>query len=125
MPDTSKLVKRSGLFAVATSIAFQLLMIAAIVLRPEIDPARKPISEYAIGRLGGRRLAAAVDVPHLHSVDSRYRDQICRVVSTASARPQRRNDHQQVSPTHRIKITHSAPLTWTPHQLQLRHSPSS
>jgi hypothetical protein len=55
MPDTSKLVKRSGLFAVATSIAFQLLMIAAIVLRPEIDPARKPISEYAIGRLGGRR----------------------------------------------------------------------
>jgi hypothetical protein len=52
MRETSQLAKRSGLFAVATSVAFQLLMIAAILLRPEIDPARKPISEYAIGRLG-------------------------------------------------------------------------
>jgi hypothetical protein len=52
MRDTSRLAGRSGLFAVATSVAFQLLFIAAIVLRPEIDPARKPISEYAIGRLG-------------------------------------------------------------------------
>ena len=55
MRETSRLAKRSGLFAglaVASSVAFQVLMIAAIVLRPEIDPARKPISEYAIGRLG-------------------------------------------------------------------------
>jgi Protein of unknown function (DUF998) len=55
MRETSQPAKRSGLFAglaVATSVAFQVLMIAAIVLRPEIDPARNPISEYAIGRLG-------------------------------------------------------------------------
>ncbi len=52
MRDTSPLARRSGLVAVAASVAFQLLMIAAILLRPEIDPARKPISEYAIGRLG-------------------------------------------------------------------------
>ena len=55
MRETSQLAKRSGLFAglaVATSVVFQVLMIAAIVLRPEIDPARNPISEYAIGRLG-------------------------------------------------------------------------
>ena len=55
MRETSRLAKRSGLFAglaVATSVAFQMLMIAAILLRPEIDPARNPISEYAIGRLG-------------------------------------------------------------------------
>ena len=51
MRDTSPL-RRSGLVAVAASVAFQLLMIAAILLRPEIDPARKPISEYTIGRLG-------------------------------------------------------------------------
>jgi Protein of unknown function (DUF998) len=52
MRDTSPLARRSGLFAVAASVAFQLLLITAILLRPEIDPARKPISEYAIGRLG-------------------------------------------------------------------------
>ena len=55
MRETSRLAKRSALFAglaVATSVAFQMLMIAAILLRPEIDPARNPISEYAIGRLG-------------------------------------------------------------------------
>ena len=54
MRERSQLAKRPGLFAglaVATS-AFQLLMIAATVLRPEIDPAHNPISEYAIGRLG-------------------------------------------------------------------------
>jgi hypothetical protein len=50
--DTSPLAKLSGLFAVTASVVFQLMMIAAILLRPEIDPARKPISEYAIGRLG-------------------------------------------------------------------------
>jgi hypothetical protein len=52
MRDTSAWARRSGLLAVATSVAFQLLIIAAILLRPEIDPARNPISEYAIGRLG-------------------------------------------------------------------------
>jgi len=42
----------SGLSAVATSVVFQLLMLTAIVLRPGIDSARKPISESAIARLG-------------------------------------------------------------------------
>jgi hypothetical protein len=59
MRDTSRLAKLSGLFAVATSVVFQLLMIAAILLRPEIDPARKPISEYAIGRLVGSPYSAS------------------------------------------------------------------
>ena len=46
---------RTALFArlaAVAAVAYQLLLIALIVLRPEIDPARKPISEYAIGRLG-------------------------------------------------------------------------
>ena len=40
MRDTSPLARRSGLFTVAASVAFQLLLIAAILLRPEIDPAQ-------------------------------------------------------------------------------------
>jgi hypothetical protein len=46
---------RTGLFALLTvvaAVAYQLLLIALIPMRPEIDPAHKPISEYAIGRLG-------------------------------------------------------------------------
>ena len=55
MPATSESTTRTVLFArlaVVAAVAYQLLLIALIVLRPEIDPARKPISEYAIGRLG-------------------------------------------------------------------------
>ena len=55
MQDGSGLATRTDLFArltVVTAVAYQLLLIALILVRPEIDPARKPISEYAIGRLG-------------------------------------------------------------------------
>ena len=55
MHDTSESATRTGLFArlaVVAAIAYQLLLIALILVRPEIDPAHKPISEYAIGRLG-------------------------------------------------------------------------
>jgi Protein of unknown function (DUF998) len=55
MRDRSESAFRTGLFArltVVAAVAYQLLLIALILLRPEIDPARKPISEYAIGRLG-------------------------------------------------------------------------
>ncbi len=33
-------------------IAYQLLLLAVIFIRPELDPARKPMSEYSIGRYG-------------------------------------------------------------------------
>jgi hypothetical protein len=68
--DTSESATRTGLFArlaVVAAIAYQLLLIALILVRPEIDPAHKPISEYAIGRdcwprsIGGR---AGVVRPH-------------------------------------------------------------
>jgi hypothetical protein len=36
----------------AAIIAYQVLLAAAVLIRPEIDPTRHPISEYAIGRLG-------------------------------------------------------------------------
>ena len=55
MRDRSESAIRTGLFArlaVVAAVAYQLLLIGLIMLRPEIDPARKPISEYAIGRLG-------------------------------------------------------------------------
>ena len=55
MQDGSGLATRADLFArltVVTAVAYQLLLIALILVRPEIDPAHKPISEYAIGRLG-------------------------------------------------------------------------
>ncbi len=38
--------------AIAAILGYQALMAAQIFLRPELDPATKPISEYAIGRLG-------------------------------------------------------------------------
>jgi Protein of unknown function (DUF998) len=38
--------------SIVTIIAYQVLMAALIFIRPEIDPSRQPISEYAIGRLG-------------------------------------------------------------------------
>jgi hypothetical protein len=40
------------IIAFAANIGYQVLMAAQILLRPELDPATKPISEYAIGRLG-------------------------------------------------------------------------
>jgi hypothetical protein len=55
MRDRSESAIRTGLFArlaLIAAVAYQLLLIGLILLRPEIDPARKPISEYAIGRLG-------------------------------------------------------------------------
>ena len=55
MRNRSESAIRTGLFArlaVVAAVAYQLLLIGLIMLRPEIDPARKPISEYAIGRLG-------------------------------------------------------------------------
>lgn len=36
----------------AAIIVYQILLLAVIFIRPELDPARKPISEYAIGRHG-------------------------------------------------------------------------
>jgi hypothetical protein len=36
----------------AAIIAYQILLLAVIFIRPELNPARKPISEYAIGRHG-------------------------------------------------------------------------
>src|SRR5918998_649337 len=36
----------------AAIITYQILLAAIILIRPEIDPTHKPISEYAIGRLG-------------------------------------------------------------------------
>jgi hypothetical protein len=34
------------------SVVYQVLLAALIAIRPDLDPARKPISEYAIGHLG-------------------------------------------------------------------------
>jgi hypothetical protein len=36
----------------AAIITYQVLLLVVIFIRPELDPARKPISEYAIGRHG-------------------------------------------------------------------------
>jgi hypothetical protein len=99
MRETSQPAKRSGLFAglaVATSVAFQVLMIAAIVLRPEIDPARNPISEYAIGRLGwlavlGFLASAAGYACLAAALQHRLRDRLgrsaCSCCATARWRP--------------------------------------
>jgi hypothetical protein len=38
--------------SIATLTTYQVLLGALIFIRPEVDPARQPISEYAIGRLG-------------------------------------------------------------------------
>jgi hypothetical protein len=87
MRETSQLAKRSGLFAslaVASTAAFQVLMIPAIVLRPEIDPARNPISEYAIGRLGwiavlGFLASAAAYAWLAAALQHRLRDRLGRI----------------------------------------------
>lgn len=38
--------------SIAAVITYQVLLAALIFIRPELDPSRQPISEYAIGRLG-------------------------------------------------------------------------
>ena len=38
--------------SIAAIIVYQALLLAAMALRPDLDPARNPISEYAIGRHG-------------------------------------------------------------------------
>ncbi len=37
---------------IAAIFAYQILLAAVTFIRPELDPTRKPISEYAIGRHG-------------------------------------------------------------------------
>ncbi|MEV4111043.1 DUF998 domain-containing protein [Nonomuraea sp. NPDC049695] len=36
----------------AAILAYQILLLAAIFIKPEVDPTHKPVSEYAIGRHG-------------------------------------------------------------------------
>jgi hypothetical protein len=55
MPNTNTLAAK---IAIITILAYQLIAAALIFLRPEIDPARQPISEYAIGRLGWLMMTA-------------------------------------------------------------------
>ena len=38
--------------SIASIVGYQALLVAVIFIKPELDPARKPISEYAIGRHG-------------------------------------------------------------------------
>ncbi len=38
--------------SIAAIVAYQALLVAVIFIRPDLDAARKPISEYAIGRHG-------------------------------------------------------------------------
>ena len=38
--------------AIAAVCIYQALLAALVFIRPELDPSRQPISEYAIGRLG-------------------------------------------------------------------------
>jgi hypothetical protein len=47
-PVSAAAAKLSG----AAIIGYQILLLAVIFIRPDLDPARKPISEYAIGRHG-------------------------------------------------------------------------
>jgi hypothetical protein len=59
---TTEPVKGMSLAAARLSIAavitYQVLLAALIFIRPELDPSRKPISEYAIGRLGWMMILA-------------------------------------------------------------------
>lgn len=78
---------RTALFArlaAVAAVAYQLLLIALIVLRPEIDPARKPISEYAIGRLGwlavlGFQISAAAYAFLVFALRRTVRDKLGRI----------------------------------------------
>jgi drug/metabolite transporter (DMT)-like permease len=44
--------RRVHRLAGAAIITYQILLAAIILIRPEITPTHKPVSEYAIGRLG-------------------------------------------------------------------------
>jgi len=51
----------SARLSIAAVCTYQALLVALIFLKPEIDPSRQPISEYALGRLARQdRLPAAV-----------------------------------------------------------------
>jgi Protein of unknown function (DUF998) len=84
---TSESAARTVLFArlaVVAAVAYQLLLIALIVMRPEIDPARKPISEYAIGRLGwlavlGFQISAAAYACLVVALRHTLRDRLGRI----------------------------------------------
>jgi hypothetical protein len=85
--DTSESATRTGLFArlaVVAAIAYQLLLITLILVRPEIDPAHKPISEYAIGRLGwlavlGFQISAAAYACLVVALRHTLRDRLGRI----------------------------------------------
>ncbi|MFF5234945.1 DUF998 domain-containing protein [Dactylosporangium sp. NPDC000521] len=47
----AKAVVAARVSAVAI-VVYQVLLLVAVLVRPEIDPVRRPVSEYAIGRLG-------------------------------------------------------------------------
>jgi hypothetical protein len=87
MLATSESVTRTVLFArlaVVAAVAYQLLLIALILVRPEIDAARKPISEYAIGRLGwlavpGFQISAAADACLAVALRPMLRDRLGRI----------------------------------------------
>jgi hypothetical protein len=87
MHATSESAPRSGLFArlsVVAAVAHQLVLIALILVRPEIDPARKPISEYAIGRLGwlavlGFQISAAAYACLALALRDTLRDRLGRI----------------------------------------------
>ena len=43
---------KAAKLSIAAIIGYQALLLVVIVLRPDLNPARKPVSEYAIGRHG-------------------------------------------------------------------------
>jgi hypothetical membrane protein len=49
---TFPLARTAARVSIAAVVTYQVLLAVVIFIRPEIDPARHPISEYAIGRLG-------------------------------------------------------------------------
>jgi hypothetical protein len=44
--------------SIAAVVVYQVLLAALIPIRPDLDPARKPISEYAIGQFGWMMILA-------------------------------------------------------------------
>ncbi|MFB9406545.1 DUF998 domain-containing protein [Dactylosporangium matsuzakiense] len=56
MNDSSR--RAAGRLAAAAIVTYQLLLVAAVVARPDIDVTHKPVSEYAIGRPGWIAVAA-------------------------------------------------------------------
>ena len=52
-PDVPAATRRTAVLAAAAIVAYQVLLLAAIAVRPELDATHVPPSEYAIGRRGG------------------------------------------------------------------------